>query len=97
MIVLNEIGTVIDVVTIGLMTLKIIAVRNAFLGLAAASALFMIACMLWYPPIALVHAVCIAVALWVWWNQGGGDDTKKRLRKLKKKFTPVRRMAPVTA
>jgi hypothetical protein len=32
-----------------------------------------------------------------WWTGGGGDDTKRRLGKLRKKFTTVRRTAPATA
>jgi hypothetical protein len=31
---------------------------------------------------------------WLWWRGGGGDNTKRRLRRLRKKFTPVRRTAP---
>jgi len=31
-----------------------------------------------------------------WWRGGGGDDTKRRLRKLREKFTPARRTAPAT-
>lgn len=46
---------------------------------------------------AYFSAAFAAWELYVWWSNGGGDDTKKRLRKLKRKFTPVRRMAPVTA
>jgi hypothetical protein len=44
-----------------------------------------------------VDGTLVAFNLWLWWNDGGDDDTKRRLRKLKKKLTPVRRMAPVTA
>lgn len=32
--------------------------------------------------------------LWVWWRNGGGDDTKRRLRSAWKKFEPTRRSAP---
>lgn len=42
-------------------------------------------------------AIFTAWWLYDWWHSGGGDDTKKRLRKLKRKFQPMRRMAPVTA
>lgn len=31
---------------------------------------------------------------WLWWQGGGGDKTKRRLKKLARKFTPVRRAAP---
>lgn len=34
---------------------------------------------------------------WIWWNGGGGDDTKRRLRKLAEKFEGVRRTAPQAA
>lgn len=34
---------------------------------------------------------------WLWWKSGGGDDTKKRLRELGKKFEGQRRTAPQAA
>lgn len=40
-----------------------------------------------------VHAV---LWTWVWWNSGGGDGTRRRLRQLASRFQPVRRTAPVT-
>jgi hypothetical protein len=45
----------------------------------------------------LLDAAFGAYWAWVWWNAGGGDDTKRRLRKLARKFTPVRRTAPATS
>jgi len=39
----------------------------------------------------------VVVLLFFWWNSGGGNDTRRRLRSLAKKFTPVRRTAPVTS
>lgn len=42
-------------------------------------------------------AAFTAWELYRWWKNGGDDDTKRRLRKWKKKFESVRRMAPVTA
>ncbi|WP_328439333.1 hypothetical protein OHA71_23635 [Streptomyces sp. NBC_00444] len=36
----------------------------------------------------------VAVGLWLWWNRGGGDDTKRRIRKWARKFQGVRRTAP---
>lgn len=45
----------------------------------------------------VILAVLFAYEVWRWWNDGGGDDTKKRWRRFKKKFEGVRRMAPVTA
>jgi hypothetical protein len=38
-------------------------------------------------------AVCVACA-WVWWNGGGGDGTKRRLRSAARVFRGVRRTAP---
>lgn len=37
------------------------------------------------------------ICLYGWWKNGGGDDTKRRLRKLRKKFQPTRRTAPQSA
>jgi hypothetical protein len=31
---------------------------------------------------------------WDWWNDGGGDGTKRRLRALRDRFRGVRRTAP---
>lgn len=42
-------------------------------------------------------AGALAVTVWVWWKSGGGDDTKRRLRRWARKFTPVRRTAPAGA
>lgn len=44
-----------------------------------------------------IDAAFWAYCAWKWWNSGGGDDTKRRLRKLNEKFTPVRRTAPAIA
>lgn len=41
-------------------------------------------------------AFCVGY-LYQWWKHGGGDDTKRRLRRLKRAFTPVRRTAPSMA
>lgn len=42
-------------------------------------------------------AAVFAWCAYMWWKSGGGDDTKRRLRKLKKLFEPTRRTAPVMA
>lgn len=42
----------------------------------------------------VVDAAFFACWAWAWWNGGGGDSTKRRLKKLGRKFTPVRRTAP---
>lgn len=42
-------------------------------------------------------SVCGGIGAWFavrWWRGGGGDDTKRRLRKLRRAFQPVRRTAP---
>jgi hypothetical protein len=44
-----------------------------------------------------VTAATLALSLWHWWNSGGGDGTKRRLRDWKRRFEGVRRTAPVTA
>jgi general stress protein CsbA len=31
---------------------------------------------------------------WLWWNDGGGDDTKRRLKRWAGRFQGVRRTAP---
>lgn len=41
-----------------------------------------------------IDAVMCVGYLYQWWKHGGGDDTKRRLRRLKRAFTPVRRTAP---
>jgi len=47
-------------------------------------------------PIALLEATFTGVAAWAWWTRGGGDGTKRRLRRLRARFRAVRRTAPVT-
>lgn len=39
-------------------------------------------------------AAVFAYNLHAWWKGGGGDDTKRRLRKLGRSFTGTRRTAP---
>lgn len=34
---------------------------------------------------------------WMWWNSGGGDDTKRRLKSWARRFQGVRRTAPAGA
>jgi hypothetical protein len=31
---------------------------------------------------------------WIWWNSGGGDGTKRRLKAFRRRFKGVRRTAP---
>lgn len=42
-----------------------------------------------------VSAAGLALSLWFWWNGGGGDGTKRRLKKWVATFKGVRRTAPV--
>jgi hypothetical protein len=46
------------------------------------------------PVYAAVNAAALAWALWLWWNGGGGDGTRRRLRRLAGRFQGVRRTAP---
>lgn len=34
---------------------------------------------------------------WLWWTHGGGDGTRRRLRRLRSRFAGVRRTAPAAA
>jgi hypothetical protein len=43
----------------------------------------------------LIAAVFLGIFLHLWWINGGGDNTKKRLRKWAKKFEGRRRTAAV--
>lgn len=38
-----------------------------------------------------------AAYTWAWWKSGVGDNTRRRLRKLRTAFVPVRRTAPATS
>ncbi|KOU37649.1 hypothetical protein [Streptomyces sp. WM6378] len=42
-------------------------------------------------------AALTAYYVWRWWKNGGGDDTKRRLRRLARRFTPTPRTPPTTA
>jgi hypothetical protein len=44
-----------------------------------------------------VNAVVCGYSLWLWWINGDGDNTRRRLRRLRERFTPVRRTAPAAA
>lgn len=41
-----------------------------------------------------INAAAFAITAWLWWHDGGGDDTKRRLRGWARKFRGVRRTAP---
>lgn len=45
-------------------------------------------------PTCVASALC-AYAAWRWWHSGGGDGAKRRLKAWARKFTGVRRTAPV--
>jgi ABC-type dipeptide/oligopeptide/nickel transport system permease component len=40
------------------------------------------------------HAAVAAWSAWIWWNGGGGDGTRRRLRSWGRRFQGVRRTAP---
>lgn len=40
------------------------------------------------------HAGVAAWCAWVWWNGGGGDGTRRRLKRWAGRFQGVRRTAP---
>ncbi|MGW2861886.1 hypothetical protein [Streptomyces sp. NPDC001205] len=46
---------------------------------------------------AVIDAALFAFFAYRWWTGGGGDDTKRRLRSLRTRFTPSRRTAPQAA
>ncbi|MFF2094804.1 hypothetical protein [Streptomyces sp. NPDC058202] len=46
---------------------------------------------------ALIEAAACAFFAWHWWNDGGDDDTKRRLRKWARRFQATRRTAPSAA
>ncbi|MGW1870431.1 hypothetical protein ACWCPS_33415 [Streptomyces mauvecolor] len=46
---------------------------------------------------AITDAAFTGFFAWRWWQNGGGDDTKRRLRALTRRFKPVRRAAPTTS
>lgn len=46
---------------------------------------------------AALDAGLMAWFLWAWWNSGGGDGTRRRLRRWARRFQGVRRTAPVAA
>lgn len=43
---------------------------------------------------ASVSAGFAALSGWLWWKGGGGDDTKRRLKRWARRFQGVRRTAP---
>lgn len=46
---------------------------------------------------AAIDAGLTAWVLWMWWHRGGGDGTRRRLRRWARRFQGVRRTAPVAA
>ncbi|MGC5239035.1 hypothetical protein ACPXCH_04555 [Streptomyces albogriseolus] len=47
--------------------------------------------------IAALNSATLALTLWLWWNSGGGDGTRRRLRSWRRRFEGVRRTAPVAS
>ncbi len=65
---------------------------------AIANGINLVACVvLDFPATALINAAAFALAAWMWWNGGGGDGTKRRLRRWAARFQGVRRTAPAAA
>jgi hypothetical protein len=71
--------------------------RLGYLLSAGAQAVFALSDFLDRLPSGALNAACCAWYLWLWWHSGGGDGTKRRLRRLRTRFTGVRRTAPATA
>ncbi|QKW31477.1 hypothetical protein HUT11_35530 (plasmid) [Streptomyces seoulensis] len=44
-----------------------------------------------------IHTAGVTWAAWKWWNSGGGDGARRRLRKWARQFRSVRRTAPAGA
>jgi hypothetical protein len=44
-----------------------------------------------------LNAASTALHAWAWWHGGGGDGTRRRLKKWGRRFQGVRRTAPTTA
>jgi len=42
---------------------------------------------------AAIDAACVAWVIWLWWNDGGGDQMRKRLSRLKQRLS-IRQPAP---
>ena len=42
-------------------------------------------------------SACLAIDIHRWWRNGGGNGTKRRFRRLRERFTSVRRTAPAAA
>ncbi len=65
--------------------------------MAATNAVFALADFLIREPLGALNAAACGYYLWAWWRGGGGDGTRRRLRRLRERFTPVRRTAPAAA
>lgn len=69
--------------------------RGLFGWFAAGSAtLWLVAVLRDRPVAASILAGLTALQLWLWWNSGGGDGTRRRLRKWARQFQGTRRTAP---
>lgn len=69
--------------------------RQVYGWFAVCNALFMASHALAGDRLAACLNACLgAYAAWLWWQSGGGDGTKRRLKSWARKFRGVRRTAP---
>lgn len=71
--------------------------QAAYLIGAASQAVLAVNDFLIRMPLGALNAVSCGWLLWLWWTHGGGDGTRRRLRRLRNRFSGVRRGAPVNA
>lgn len=64
---------------------------------AGATLAFFASAALGHRTLAVFFAVSAGLFAWLWWHSGGGDGTKRRLRRLAGRFHSVRRTAPAGA
>ena len=87
-------GCVITTVTILMLTGRI-TVRQYAGWMATTYALSGVLCAVArWTTVLYLDAGGVALFVWLWWNSGGGDDTKRRLKRWARRFQGVRRTAP---
>jgi type II secretory pathway pseudopilin PulG len=95
LIALIVVSVLIAVAVFGLMAGRISLSHSLLLAAAANALLCAENARMGHRALASVNAASCAVCLWTWWHRGGGDGTKRRIRSLRRRFTGVRRTAPV--